>query len=643
MMDKAGKCETGCPSHVTNTKFCETLVDTIPSALFFKNSEKTVRKREEHLSQIVEGNSIPTFVIDRNHFITHWNKACERLTGIPATAIIGTKNQWQAFYSENRPVLADLIVDSASSSKIVLNYGELWHPSEYIQGAIEVEDFFPDFGENGKWLFFTAAPLKDSNGNIIGAIETLQDITKRKTAEERLLQSEKRYRLLTENVADGVGIVQNNRFVFANKALEEILGLNAEKILTTNPRDLLHGEHKIAYDHLIVSIKEGIKTDRFLAPYNRQNKENLWLEARLNMIDWEEKDAILVTIRDITESKLREESLKEESKNLRRENVKLKSAIKDRFRMGDIIGKSSSMQEVYELILKGAKTDASVIITGESGTGKELVAHAIHEISSRSKMSFVPVNCGAIPDKLLESEFFGFKKGAFSGATANKHGYLDLADEGTLFLDELGELEYTMQVKLLRAIDGGGYFPIGSNTPSHSDFRIIAATNRNLKALVKKGLMREDFFFRIHVIPIELPPLRNRKEDIPLLIEHFLASNGHDPDITLIPGKYLEKMYRYDWPGNVRELQNVLKQYLTTQKIEFIHDSLKIPENIAPEPIPMDMSSKNPTLQKTIGAIEKNLVEKALQETKWNRTKAAELLGISRRALFRKIKNFEMA
>ena len=361
-------------------------------------------------------------------------------------------------------------MDSALPIHIVRHYVDFWRPSEYIHGAIEAEDFFPDFGENGKWLFFTAAPLKDSDGSIVGAIETLQDITKRKTAEEKLLESEKRYRLLTENVADGVGIVQNNRFVFANKALEKILGFTAEKIITINPRDLLPDDHKTAYDHLLTSMEKGIKVDRFMAPYKRHDYQTLWLESRFNLIDWDGSDAVLLTIRDITESKLREESLKEESKNLRRENVKLKSEIKNSFRLGNIIGKSNAMQKIYELILKASKTDASVIITGESGTGKELVAHAIHNMSNRSKKSFVPVNCGAIPDKLLESEFFGFKKGAFSGATTSKHGYLDLADKGTLFLDELGELEYTLQVKLLRAIDGGGYFPIGSNTPSHSDF-----------------------------------------------------------------------------------------------------------------------------------------------------------------------------
>jgi len=180
------------------------------------------------------------------------------------------------------------------------------------------------------------------------------------------------------------------------------------------------------------------------------------------------------------------------------------------------------MQDVYEFILQAAATQANVIIYGESGTGKELVAKAIHETSDRSKKSFVTVHCGAIPETLMESEFFGYKKGSFTGANLDKRGYLDEADGGTLFLDEVGEIGLNMQVKLLRAIAGGGYTPVGSSTKKNTDVRIVAATNRNLRDMVKRGIMREDFFYRIHILPIYLPPLRDRKDDLPLLVDHFL-------------------------------------------------------------------------------------------------------------------------
>ncbi len=184
------------------------------------------------------------------------------------------------------------------------------------------------------------------------------------------------------------------------------------------------------------------------------------------------------------------------------------------------------MQEVYELILKAAATNANAIIYGESGTGKELVARAIHRLNNRKEGRFIPVNCGAIPENLLESEFFGYRKGAFTGAAADKEGYLDLADGGTLFLDELGEIGPNLQVKLLRVLEGGGYSAVGGRDVKKPDVRIIAATNRDLKAQVNRGLMREDFFYRVHIIPIQLPSLRERREDIPLLIEHFMQSEG---------------------------------------------------------------------------------------------------------------------
>ncbi|MDM8537494.1 sigma-54 dependent transcriptional regulator [Desulfobacterales bacterium HSG17] len=229
---------------------------------------------------------------------------------------------------------------------------------------------------------------------------------------------------------------------------------------------------------------------------------------------------------DISKRKLAEKELRENQENLRRENLRLRSSLKDRYRFGNIIGKSRPMQEVYENIVNAASTDAGVIIYGESGTGKELAAHAIHKQSERSKNTMVTINCGAIPETLGESEFFGYIKGAFTGAESDKAGYLEMADRGTLFLDEIGEISLNMQVKLLRAIEGAGYSPLGSRRVIKPDIRIIAATNRNLQELIKNGQLREDFYFRIHVIPIHLPPLRERKEDIPLLIEDFSDSNG---------------------------------------------------------------------------------------------------------------------
>jgi transcriptional regulator with PAS, ATPase and Fis domain len=298
----------------------------------------------------------------------------------------------------------------------------------------------------------------------------------------------------------------------------------------------------------------------------------------------------------------------------------------------DIIGQSKAMQTVYDFILQAATSDAGVILYGESGTGKELVARAIHKTSKRCGSRFMAVNCGAIPEPILESEFFGYKNGAFTGAIRNKPGILDLADGGTLFLDEVGELTINMQAKLLRAIEGGGYTPLGGHDHKKPNFRIIAATNKDLKALVKEGQMRDDFFFRIHVISIQLPPLRDRKEDIPLLIAHFLERYSKNANICKISGRALETLTAYRWPGNVRELQNVVHRYVTVGKLELsqhfdtggLTDDLKVHE------------SRN--LPVAVESFERQFIQRVLADTAWHRGQAASALGICRKTLQRKIK-----
>jgi transcriptional regulator with PAS, ATPase and Fis domain len=285
------------------------------------------------------------------------------------------------------------------------------------------------------------------------------------------------------------------------------------------------------------------------------------------------------------------------------------------------------MQEVYELIMKAAVTDASVAVFGESGSGKELVAHAIHEHSARKTKRFVAVNCGAVPESLFEREFFGHRKGAFSGAHADSAGYLDLADHGTLFLDEVSELTVNMQAKLLRAIEGSGYRPVGGTETFQSNFRIISASNASLSEKVSSGQMRNDFYYRLQVIQIRLPPLRQRKQDISLLVDHFVQQMSPLTTSTKIPGHVMDSLMEYDWPGNVRELRNVLQRYLALGRLEF----LSADPTVAQNSIEMQLN-----LPQAVQRLESSLITQALQQSNGNRTKAANLLGISRRALSRK-------
>ena len=330
---------------------------------------------------------------------------------------------------------------------------------------------------------------------------------------------------------------------------------------------------------------------------------------------------------DITDHKILE-------LDLQRQNTRLKSSMGQRFRLEELIGKSEAMQAVYDLILKLSENDSSVIITGESGTGKELAAHAIHSLSPRNKKRFVPVNCGAIPENLLEREFFGHKEGAFSGATSDKPGYLELAQGGTLFLDEVGEISLNFQTKLLRGLDGIGYTPIGGQDLKQSDFRLICATNRDLSDLVRQGKMREDFFYRINVVPLTMPPLRARPGDIPLLIDHFLAPETGMGGVQEMPAALRLKMETYTWPGNVREMKNVIDRYLTLGQLH-LQDIMPHGESLAP--LPEDTGDIT-DLSKALSNYENHLLQGALEQCRWKKGETAALLGLSMRTLQRKLK-----
>ena len=309
-----------------------------------------------------------------------------------------------------------------------------------------------------------------------------------------------------------------------------------------------------------------------------------------------------------------------------------------RHKFGNIVGASLPMQKVYEEILNAAASDANVIIYGEPGTGKELVAHAIHDMSHRRTGRFVPVHCGAIPENLFESEFFGCVKGAFSGAVADREGYIAFADQGTLFLDEVGEISPHMQVKLLRVIEGGGYTPVGSSQVERTDIRVIGATNRDLKESLRKKRMREDFYFRIHILPINLPPLRERKEDLPLLIDHFLLIHGGKRNLPPITGKMMERLYDHDWPGNVRELQSVIIRFCAMKRIDLRASDAGLPK-ISEDSRVVDLAGAD-ALKRMMGAYEKRIIASALARHRWHRTRVARLLGVDRKTLFSKMKRY---
>jgi DNA-binding NtrC family response regulator len=316
----------------------------------------------------------------------------------------------------------------------------------------------------------------------------------------------------------------------------------------------------------------------------------------------------------------------------------VQEASKDRYKLGEIIGRSPVMQEVYEQIVNATASDANVVISGESGTGKELVAQTIHHLSKRREKTLVPVNCGAIPELLFESEFFGHRKGAFTGADRDKPGFFDTAHGGTLFLDEVGELPLTMQVKFLRALQSGEYIPVGDQKIKRVDVRIIAATNRNLVEQRMQGVIRDDFFYRIYVIVIHLPPLRDRKEDIPLLIDHFLKQYSEDETRPTLPGRIVETLLQYDWPGNIRELQNTIQRYLAGERLEFPD----IRRTEAVKPPDREFEPGGVSLREALDAYEKQVLTSVLEQHHGHTQKSAEALKIPLRTLYRKIKKYQL-
>lgn len=325
-----------------------------------------------------------------------------------------------------------------------------------------------------------------------------------------------------------------------------------------------------------------------------------------------------------------------EKTDLKRENSALKAALGERYSFSNLVGKSPVMQRVYSLIERVANSQANILVCGESGTGKELVAKALHFNSPRKSGPFVPVNCGAIPENLIESELFGHEKGAFTGADRKKSGIFETANGGTLFLDEIGELPQSMQVKLLRVLQEREFRRVGATQDLPLDIRLVAATNRDLDELVKTGTFREDLYYRLNVVRIDLPPLRDRKEDIPLLIESFFHKHGQEV-APQIESDAMRCMLNYYWPGNIRELANLVERSLALGwqdqlPLEALPEDMLCAKSASSQSLP-DIPSKGFDLDQYLACIEKSLLQQALLKAGGIRKKAASLLGISFRSI----------
>lgn len=579
-----------------------------------KDIENALQKSADQYRSVFENTGTATIIIEKDTTVSLANERFAALTGYSKDEVEG-KLQW--------PVL----VAKAEDLDKMLRY-HIARRNAAADTPIEYEFTLKDKHGTLKDVFLRVDMLAGSDSSIA----SLLDITSLKTTRRYLLESTSRLSGILEAFEGFIYISSSgHKLLFMNRKQKDSQACDSEELPC----------HKRLYNlDTPCSWCDDAKVFQGLTVKHefRNPLDGHWYYAVSSPVYQDEnhisqKQTVII---DIHERKNAEEALKERENYLTKENLRLRETIRDRYKFGAIIGKSSAMQKVYELILRAAATPANVILYGESGTGKELVAKAIHEMSARAEQPFVPVNCAAIPAGLMESEFFGYQKGAFTGAEKDKPGFFDRADRGTLFLDELGEIDETMQVKLLRVLESNGYTPLGGLKSRQADVRIIAATNQNLRSLLDCGRMREDFFYRIHIIPITIPPLRQRREDIPLLIEHFLKKHSPGTKPPLLHGQALEMLLNHHWPGNVRELENTIQRYVNLHILEFPGRNMgnETPPVVLAHP---GVDTSLP-LREACQGFERDFILHHLQACRWNRTKVAQLLGIERKTLYLKMR-----
>jgi PAS domain S-box-containing protein len=428
--------------------------------------------------------------------------------------------------------------------------------------------------------------------------------------------------VILDSIADGVYTIDNAwRITSLNRAAEEITGIPREQALGQRCSDVFKSSicESCPMRQTMKTGKASIKGPVYIVD---ARGGRIPISASYALLKDEKGSHIggVGTFRDL--------SLVEE----------LRKQVEERFSFEDIISRNHRMQQLFEILPTISASDSTVLIEGESGTGKELFARAIHHLSPRSRKPFVAINCGALPDTLLESELFGYKAGAFTDARRDKPGRFALAEGGTLFLDEIGDISPALQVRLLRVLQDQVYEPLGATRSVQANVRVLAASNRSLESLVRQGKFRRDLYYRINVILLSLPPLRDRKEDIPLLVDHFVTRFNHlqDRAVVGVSEEVLARLMAYDYPGNVRELENILEHAFVLCSDRLIRPQ-HLPESVG---VTADPSLSVVGRTATVKEMERIMILDALQRNGWNRKAAAQELGFHKSTFFRKIKSF---
>ncbi|MDD3619499.1 MAG: sigma 54-interacting transcriptional regulator [Desulfobulbaceae bacterium] len=539
------------------------------------------------------------FTVDMEYKTTLLNKAAEQIVGVNQEAVLG-KPFIDFFFPEDRKPE----IQNTSLAKAIQSGEPVVEECFYLSTARG--DILP--------LSIRFAPLIDARGSVVGGVATFRDVT------DQILNQ-----YILDSVTDGVFTVNHNFVITSfNKALEKITGYRADEVMGTHCSEIFCSEIcGTERCPMATAIQSGLSPSMQTMEIQTRDGRSVPVSVIANVLTDNMGNIIggVEMVRDLTE-------INELRRKLAREGTDQ-----------GILTRSPKMKRILSVLPEFARSDATILILGESGTGKELIAQTIHAQSHRSDNPFVAVNSGALPDTLLESELFGYKAGAFTDARKDKKGRFAAAEKGTLFLDEIGDISPAMQVKLLRVIQSKAYEPLGANTPVKTDVRIIAATNRNLEEMVQDGTFREDLYYRLNVVKIELPPLRERMEDIPLLVEHFIDkfNRQRNRNVGGISQEVLSILIHHDFPGNIRELENIIEYAFI-----LCHEGLIMPQHLPEWLTAGKEEGETVDGPLTLKDMERKTITEALKRNEYRKMKTCRELGISKDTLRRKIEAYNI-
>lgn len=596
------------------------------------------------LNNILQSSSsISILSTDNDRNIDYWNSGAEKLFGYKAEEVVGRQKIDILYVPDHEDTRK--AVEEARIAIIEKKQSTTCDVVEKAKGGRKL------------WVRLSLSPRIDEDGNVVGILGIGQDITEKKRAQEELKRSEERFRSIFHQSPIGIALFeQSGKMVERNKAFSRMFPLREGNQGKTAKQQL--SSYVDIFENELKNLRKG-KEIQCESEFNantvsgkkpeRGKPGTRYLYWHMTTLDGGkdlDSSLILAQVQDITERKLAEEAklrkAREEMKKANRLVEGLKKEIMQSVRFHKMISRSSKMNEIFGILPEIAETTASVMIGGESGTGKELIARSLHEMGPRKEKPFVAINCGALPDNLLEAELFGYKAGAFTDARKDKPGKFTAAEGGSIFFDEIGEISQAMQVKLLRVLQERTYEPLGSVMPVKTDVRVITASNRNIEDMVKKGLFRKDLFYRINVVNIDLPPLRERICDIPLLCDYFISNFNarYRKDIKGISEEVLDNLLAYNFPGNIRELENIIEHAFILCKGDFLQAE-HLSNKIQPESVDKGIAN-NITALKNFKDVERFYIESMLTETSGDKLLAAKRMGIHKATLYRKMKQLDV-